>query len=819
MGLVRRQGCGWGRGIGRWGLSLCAVVATVTPAHAAWLDSEKSPLDQAWLAIAAILVFTMQIGFLFLEAGTVRSKNSINVAMKNFVDFVLTTLIFAAIGFSLMFGTSIGGVVGWSGALVFPDFDNVSLATFFLFQVMFCGTASTIVSGAVAERMKFDAYLLYTLLIAGFIYPIVGHWAWGGLLTGAGQGWLEALGYIDFAGSSVVHIVGGVCSLAALIVIGPRIGRFTADGQPVRIQGHSPVLTMAGILLLWVGWLGFNAGGTTVGSVDFGRALVNTLLAGAAGSCAAMVVGRLQDGYYMPERTSNGLIGGLVAITAGCLTATSHGALLTGIAGGLTAILGQDLIERRWKLDDAVGAVAVHALAGMVGILAVPWAAAAERLPHDRWHQFLVQGTGAVAIAVFTFLLCWPALLLARRWGILRISREEELAGLNQSEHHARLGTGELQAVVTELSRGDADLSSRVRVEEGDESADLAHAFNGFLDRLEADQRRIDEELITVHARADLENARRQRMEVERAAAEEARLREEAREASRRAARLESLLGSFDATVAQAVETLLRASSALDGTAGRLSADVARTSSDASSALDGARDALDNATAVAAATEQLADSTRSIAEQMDMVREVTVCATEAGQEGVRLIESLRESATSISSVVDFIQSVAHESNLLALNASIEAARAGEAGQGFAVVAREVKGLSHQTAQAAQTVMAQIEGIGSAVDLATRAMTSIAGSIERTEAAALSVASSTSQQGDATADINRRAADAAATSSLLRERIGSLSAGAQSVETSADEVRNAAAALTETARILSAALDTEFKQFRARVVAT
>lgn len=802
----------------RWLCLAFASLCAASPAQAGWVEAEKTPLDHGWLVIAAILVFMMQIGFLFLEAGTVRSKNSINVAMKNLADFVITTLAFALAGFSLMFGPTLGGIVGWSSELALLGFDNLSIATFFLFQVMFCGTASTIVSGAVAERMKFGAYLCYTLLIAALVYPLVGHWAWGGLLADTGEGWLEARGYVDFAGSSVVHMVGGVAALAAVIAIGPRIGRFTADGTPIRIQGHSPVLTMAGVLLLWIGWLGFNAGGAAMGSDDFGHALINTLMAGATGAAAAMLLGRLRDGYYLPERMTNGLIGGLVAITAGCVAATTFGAIWTGALGGIVAIWGQEWLERRWKLDDAVGAVAAHAMSGTVGILTIAFAGAAERLPHARWDQFIVQATGAAAIAAFTFAICWPAMLLARRFNYLRISQKEELEGLNQAEHCARLGTGELQAVVAELSRGDADLSSRVRIEEGDESADLAYVFNGFLDKLEADQRQRDEELRAVHARADLENARRERIELERAAAEQARLRDEAREAARRATRLEGLLSSFDSTVAQAVEMLLAASTALDKTADRLSADVTQTSGDADCALAGARDALDNATAVAAATEQLADTTRSIAQQMEMVRDVTVCAAEAGKDGVRLIESLRDSTSSISSVVDFIDSVANETNLLALNASIEAARAGESGHGFAVVAKEVKGLSQQTAQAAKSVMGRIDDIKGAVEQAIGAIMSIAGSIERTEAAALSVAASTSQQSSATADISARAAQAAATSSLLDTRIGSLSAGAGSVAASADEVRGAAAALTETAKLLSAALDTEFRQFRERVVA-
>ncbi|MGE0776455.1 MAG: ammonium transporter [Sphingomonadaceae bacterium] len=806
------------RRICRSAFAWVSLASLAGPAQAGWIEGEKSAFDYGWLVIAGILVFAMQIGFLLLEAGTVRSKNSINVAMKNLADFFITTLCYAFIGFSLMFGGTHSGLFGWSDRLFLAGFDDLSTLTFFFFQVMFCGTASTIVSGAVAERMRFTAYIAYTIVIAAVIYPIAGHWVWGGLLADTGQGWLEARGFIDFAGSTVVHVIGGVAALAAILALGPRIGRFTKDGQPVRIQGHSPVLTVAGVILLWVGWLGFNAGGTTAGSDDFGRALMNTLLAGAAGGAVAMIAGRIRDGYYIYDRSTNGVVGGLVAITAGCVADTTFGATWTGALGGLVAVFGADWIERRWKLDDAVGAVAVHAMAGAVGTVCVAFAAAPERLAHDRLYQAVIQLHGTVTIAMFTFLICFPLAYMAKRFGVMRVSAMDEMAGLNEAEHHARLGTADLQFVMAQLVRGDGDLSSRVAVETGDESAELAQSFNSFLDKLETEQRMIDEQLHAHHANAQLEQARRERVEAERAHAEQVRLRDQARHAARRAEQLESVLANFDLTISNAIRTLLNASTTLDQTAGALSSDVSVASSDATSALHGASEALSNATAVAAATEELSLSISSIAGQMDTVRQVTVDAAESGQKSVQLIESLRESAASITMVVEFIQSVASQTNLLALNASIEAARAGEAGKGFAVVASEVKNLARQTTGAAHEVKSRVDTIAQAVEGAIQAISTVAESIAVAEDAAISVAASAAQQSYSTSEISERASQSAELSAELDSRLRSLSETNGRTSVSAEEVRQASQSLSETAKLLSQSLDADFRQFRVNVQA-
>lgn len=804
------------RGYTIFSVIIASLVFGTTPAHAGWIEADKTAFDYGWLIIAGILVAAMQIGFLFLEAGTVRSKNSINVAMKNLVDFVISTLCFAIIGFALMFGASRAGIIGWDERLALLHFSDLPTETFFFFQVMFCGTASTIVSGAVAERMRFGAYMICTVLLASFIYPIAGHWAWGSLLADTGQGWLEAIGFIDFAGSTVVHVIGGVAAFAMIIPLGARIGRFTEDGTAIRIQGHSPILTVAGVLILWIGWFGFNAGGTTAGTDAFGHALMNTLMAGAAGGLAGLVLGRIKDGYYVYDRTTNGVVAGLVAITAGCVTSSLFGATWTGALGAIAAVLGQDWLERRWKIDDAVGAVSVHAIAGAVGTLCVAYAAPLENLPHDRLTQLTIQFAGVISIGGFTFCSMLPFALLANRMNFLRVSQEDEMSGLNEAEHRTRLGTSDLQAVLMQLVNGESGLNSRVSTEQGAESEDLAATFNQFLEKLETEQQAHEEKLKATHAKAELEYTRRERAEIERAIAEEQRLREDARAASRRAAQLESVLASFDQTIAQAVETLLNSSKALSTTANTLSSDAEETERNASSASINAEDVLSSSTTVAAATNQLSNTVREIALQVNTMRQVAIETAETGKDSERLFTSLDDSANQISTIVDFIQSVAKQTNLLALNASIEAARAGSAGSGFAVVAAQVKDLARQTGDAAQNVQVWIDDVTQAIKHSIVAMKQVAGSIEKTESAAISVAEIINEQANATQEINQHASNAANISHNFTVQMSDLSSTARSTKASVDEVRKASSRLDAMAQNLSKALSSEFAEFKKRV---
>ncbi|MEM7118456.1 MAG: ammonium transporter [Chloroflexota bacterium] len=389
--------------------------------------------DVLWILIAAAFVLLMQGGFIFLESGFVRAKNSINVAIKNFADFCLSTSIFWVFGFALMFGTSAGGWFGTSG-FFFGGAVEPWLMAFFIFQLVFCGTATTIVSGAVAERMRFSGYLIVSLIIASVIYPIIGHWVWGGLTTGTETGWLARMGFIDFAGSTVVHSVGGWMALAAVLVIGPRIGRF--DKGSVKIQGHNLPMATLGAMLLWFGWFGFNGGSTLALTEEIPFIIANTTMSGVFGGATALLASWYLQRNFDVGYVINGALAGLVAITASANIMTVGAAVIIGIVGGLLSVIVTIILER-FKVDDAIGAVPVHAVAGVWGTLAVALLSNPEMWGTGltRMQQFAVQATGVFATFIWAFGLGFSLLWAVNHYWPLRVSQEEEQIGLNVAEH------------------------------------------------------------------------------------------------------------------------------------------------------------------------------------------------------------------------------------------------------------------------------------------------------------------------------------------------------------------------------------------------
>jgi len=323
-------------------------------------------LDILWILICAVLVLLMQAGFLCLESGATRSKNAINVAMKNAVDLVVSVFVFWLLGFALMFGQSYDGLIGFSHFLLPFDQDGHWLAAFFLFQAMFCATAATIVSGAVAERVRFNAYIIITILIVSIIYPIAAHWTWGGAVT-EHHGWLAELGFVDFDGSTVVHSVGGGVALAALFVIGPRRGRF-AFGKAQSIPASNLPMAMLGIILFQVGWIGFNGGSTLALNNSVPSIIANTVLAAVSGGIISYILclkfpRSCIDATLVPM---NGVLAGMVSITANCHAVSSAEAVVIGAVGGLVMVLTDKFLLDK-KIDDAIGAVPVHLAAGIWG--------------------------------------------------------------------------------------------------------------------------------------------------------------------------------------------------------------------------------------------------------------------------------------------------------------------------------------------------------------------------------------------------------------------------------------------------------------------
>lgn len=408
-------------------------------------------IDYLWTMVAAILVFWMQAGFSLVEAGFTRAKNAVNIFMKNVMDFSIGTLTFWALGFGLMFGAS-NGWVGTSGFFMGGLGESNWNYIFLFFQTVFCATAATIVSGAVAERTKFVGYLAYSIVLSALIYPVFGSWAWGGLLNGGGWleggegSWLASMGlppFIDFAGSTVVHSVGGWAALAGAMVIGPRIGKFDKNGRPRPIRGHSMALACLGVFILWMGWFGFNAGSTTGvtggGNAPLGGAgkafaliAVNTNLAAAAGSVVAMFASWKSAGKPDIGMTLNGALAGLVGITAGCANLEPWAAVTIGAIAGYIVVWAVAFIENTMKIDDPVGAISVHAVNGVWGTLA-----AALFAPEFSWAQVGTQVIGISACFLWTFTTAFIMFKVIARTVGLRASREDEIDGLDLSEHGA----------------------------------------------------------------------------------------------------------------------------------------------------------------------------------------------------------------------------------------------------------------------------------------------------------------------------------------------------------------------------------------------
>ncbi len=394
------------------------------------IDLVQTHADYVWTLIAAALVFFMQAGFALVECGFTRAKNAINIMMKNLMDFSMGSLAFWAVGFGIMFGATKTGWFGTSGFFL-SDFKvggDPWVLAFWMFQVVFCATAATIVSGAMAERTKFIGYLLYSVVVSALIYPVFGSWAWGSLFNG--NGWLEGLGFIDFAGSTVVHSVGGWAALAGAIVLGPRTGKYAKDGSIKPILGHNIPLAALGVFILWIGWFGFNPGSTTAANKDIAMIFVNTNLAAAAGAVFAMFTSWKKFGKPEISMSLNGALAGLVAITSPCATVTPLSAIIIGAIAGIIVVLSV-LFFDKIRVDDPVGAISVHGVCGAWGTLA----AGIFNIGGTSGKIIGVQLLGIGACFVWTFGTAFILFKLIEKTMGLRVSAEEELEGLDFFEH------------------------------------------------------------------------------------------------------------------------------------------------------------------------------------------------------------------------------------------------------------------------------------------------------------------------------------------------------------------------------------------------
>ncbi len=452
------------------------------------ISNGKSLDDILWVLVSAMLVFLMQAGFMALETGLSRAKNSINVAIKNLTDFIFSIAAFWFIGYGLMFGRSFLGLVGISD--FFTSFNDDSWkATFFTFQAVFVGTAATIDSGVVAERAKFSTYLIMSFITSALIYPIFGHWAWGGLFYENQAGWLQNLGFLDFAGSSVVHSIGGWVGLAGAIVIGPRTGRFAADGTPQKIQGHNIVFAYLGTFILFFAWFGFNGGSSLEADPGVAQIVLNTIIAASFGGITSMFLSMSMGKSRLPEPEMiiNGVIAGLVAITAGCAYVPSGASLVIGIVAGLIVYYGTNLLEKA-GIDDVVSAVPVHAFAGVWGTIATGVFiknSILTELSHTRLELIGIQGIGVITCFVWGFGLSFLILAGIKRFIPVRVSPEHEKIGLNIAEHGSCSSVIELSNSMRQIiENSKVDGIQKLESDIGSEMGDVTNYFNVMTERL-----------------------------------------------------------------------------------------------------------------------------------------------------------------------------------------------------------------------------------------------------------------------------------------------------------------------------------------------
>lgn len=646
-------------------LGSSAGIADDSPMEQVTAETLQTNLNYLWIMIAAALVFLMQAGFMCLESGMSRAKNSINVAIKNMADFLISVAAFWFIGFGLMFGASWCGFVGTSEFVV--TFDDPWVAVFFLFQAVFCGTAATIDSGAIAERTRFVTYLVISVVTSAVIYPIFGHWAWGSFLHGGDPGWLEKMGFIDFAGSSVVHSVGGWVALAGLITIGSRLGRFNKDGTANKIPAHNLPLVYLGTFILFFGWFGFNCGSTLSATTDIASIGVNTMLAACFGGLVTSLLS-WSGPTKRPEAEmiANGVLGGLVGITAGCASVEATGAAIIGAGSGAVVYFASHVMEKWLKLDDVVSAVAVHGCCGAFGTLALAFFMKSSMLPEGVSHfqQFGVQAIGVAACFVWAFGITFVLLQTLKLFFPLRVEEEDEIVGLNVSEHGATstlldLATAMQRAVDTEVY----DDSLKVTVEHGTEIGDLSRCYNQLVETIQSEQHAARNALIKLE--------------------EQRRIANEGLKAYSQT--VEESLGVIDQQSSH-IETVLQQSASRAG------------------------ELTDNVKLLFKQIDELVKSLNEASRQSTHASQIAGNGAQCATLSRETINKLNSSAGEIENVLAFIADIADQTNLLALNATIEAARAGKAGNGFAVVAGEVKSLATQSSESTVQIGSQVSEI-------------------------------------------------------------------------------------------------------------
>ena len=715
-------------------------------------------MNLLWILIATAMVLLMQGGFTALESGVTRQKNTINVAAKNMVDFVAAVLTFFLVGYALMFGSSASGWVGTDG-FALTDLSKPSDYAFWAFQAAFVGTAATIVSGAVAERCRFSAYILISIAVSAFIYPVSGHWIW------ADGGWLSEMGFVDFAGSTVVHSLGAWIGLAGALVLGPRLGRFNEDGSANEIPGHSLVLAVIGVLVLWFGWFGFNGGSELAANDAVPLIIVNTMLSAAAGGATCFLISFLRHPVVNVERLINGVIGGLVAVTAGAALLEPWSAVSIGVLGGFVTY-ASDWALLELRVDDPVRVVPAHGFSGAAGTIALAVLAPTDALPTGSvLSQLWVQVAGVTAVAIWG-LGCGLLLFMGLRGlGVLRVSAEGEQQGLNVHEHGTKStlldAAQALQSVSRATSGGQANLSLRIPAEPNSEAGEIADITNKLLGSLDDTVSGLREKATSARAAAESMDA------------------------------MSATIADEVSTQSEEMTTIARSISETATSVEEVSASASQTATTSDIIYQSSLSGYDNIEA-------------SINELATLAERLGTCSDE--------VSSLEQDAADIEAVLSLIRNIAGQTNLLALNASIEAARAGEAGSGFAVVAEKVRQLAQESEQATGNIEEVVSRVQGRIQSAADATRESRQQMEQTEHrlgtarnAFASVRGSVEEMAQQTAQVATAAEQQAVTLASIRERVAASEELGTDIHANAEQGRALASELLESLQVINVSL--------------